>query len=488
MDRIIQLVLPLCISMDGSPKSRRALWLWAAVLLIAGALLWGKFLNWGLGPYQYHDWADITIPRLTLVRDAVREGVLPLHIRDGFPLGGVTDRYLTIPDAFLSPQVILFRWLDLGPFILVNFLLLYAVGFAGLLWLAFKKHFSPLAFTFLFLLFNFNGHMLAHISIGHYTWISYFLFPWLIVLVFDLLEGSGGWAWILKLCILLYVLLLQGGYHQFVWTLLLLALLIPVAPRHTVTLIRALVFSVLVSLARTLPPVLNLGVFDNKYVGGYPFLHTIWFALVRVYSPNDFTNNLFLTNQIGTWEYALYIGIPAVVVLAVFGGVIMFRNRQRTGSYAGLLLPVIGLTLLSLNDIYQALRDVLPLPVFTGERVSARIISLAFVLLLVLAVIEIQQWLNLQKASPVFVLTSAGVVLMIANDLWQNFHLWRIPAAALKFNLAPEDLARWTVTNHPDPAYTNLLLIGSAITVLAFLALVILARREARKAAQPPQG
>ncbi len=478
-------VLPLFIAPDIRQKSRVLFWLWVVLLFLAGVFIWGKFLNWWLSPFTYHDWADITIPRLTFLQDAVYQGVLPLHILDPFTLGNVTDRYLTIPDAFLSPQIVLLRWLAIGQFIWVNFLLLYTVGCLGLLWISLKKNLSLAALTFLFLLFNFNGHITAHISVGHYTWTAYFLYPWLIGLIFVLMEGSGGWPWVLKVSALLFVMLLQGGYHQFIYALFLLALLIPVLPRHFWTLCGALVFSVLLSAFRVLPPALNLGAFNNRFISGYRSPGSLWTALVQIYPPNQFTQDPGLAKQVGTWEYALFVGIAAALFLGWFGVVCAFRNRHKVGSYFTLLLPVIGLILLSLHDVFRTVRVILPLPLFTGERVSARILVLALLLLLVLAVIELQRWFNNQPAlAPVITLLSAGAGLLMAFELERNLRAWSIPAAAQAFPLLSYQADRWLVANHPDLVYANILLIGGGISLAALTVLVFFTLRSHRSVAR----
>lgn len=459
---------------DPQKKNRLFYWFWLGLLFLSGGVFWAGFLNWGRGPYAYHDWADITIPRLTFLLDGLRKGILPLHITDSFPLGGVTDQFLTIPDVVISPQIIFLKWMNINQFILVNFLIFYTVGFIGTVWLNRKLRLSPASLALFFLLFNFNGHILAHISLGHYTWTAYFFFPWLVGLVIELMGGKGGWSWALRVASLLLIMLLQGGYHQFIYSLFLLGFLVLVFPKKVSTLLGALGFSVLVSAFRLLPPFMNLGKFDNNFTAGYPMVQSFWDALVHLYIPNDFTINNDLTNQIGTWEYTLFIGILAAVFLVGFGFISAFRNRNNPGSYAILLLPSLGLAILSLDRFYKFLRLVIPLPLITGERVPARMISLAFILVLVVAVAEYQRWLNKQKPSSILALSSLGALLLVGNDLWQNFRTWRIPAAAGKYELVVYQAARWAPVVKSDPSYALILVSGLSVTILSMAALVYL--------------
>ena len=102
-------------------------WLWLAGLYLGVAALWAKFLNYGKIPFDFHDWAEVSAARYAFLRDAVIKGVLPLHMPDASALRNVTDRFMSIPDVTLSPQVLLMRFMDVGPFLLVNLLILYTL-------------------------------------------------------------------------------------------------------------------------------------------------------------------------------------------------------------------------------------------------------------------------------------------------------------------------------------------------------------------------
>jgi hypothetical protein len=104
-------------------------WGWLIGLYITGLLLWGYFLHWGGINFNIDDWLDISGTRLAFLRDAVRSGQLPLHISDPATLGGITDRFLAIPDEILSPQVFLLRFISIGRFVFVDVGMLYSLGF-----------------------------------------------------------------------------------------------------------------------------------------------------------------------------------------------------------------------------------------------------------------------------------------------------------------------------------------------------------------------
>jgi hypothetical protein len=460
-------------------KNQWIFWLWAALLFFGGAFLWGYFLQWG-SPQSllFQDWTDITLPRLAFLQNAFQHGVIPMHITDWAPLGEVTDRFLTIPDLLLSPQVLLLKWMDVGHFIMLNFWLSFAAGYAGLLWLSRKYHLSSAAFTVLAVLFNFNGHILSHFAIGHYTWTGYFLFPWLVGLILILFEEQVGWKWVTQIALLLFLIIIQGAYHQFIWSLFLLAFTIPILPKQFWRILEALVASVFLAAIRLIPPFLNLGKFDTIFYTGYPSVFSIWDAMVRIVLPSENQLNSDRTIHIGAWEYSLYIGLIGAVFLIIFGIIQLYRNRKSKDSFALLLAPVTGLVILSLDRVYKYLRIILPLPLLDGERVSTRIISLAFAILLILAVIEFQKWLDAHPKNIWMSVSYWGGLIFLVTDLWQNFDKWQVDFTRNLFEHESYNPLHWGVANHEDPSYLLAIQIGLAISLIALTTLLTLTYRE----------
>src|SRR5262245_57647269 len=134
-------------------------------LFVAGLVGWAYVMGFGLVALDFHDWPGINIPRLMFLQNAIRGGDWPLHMSGTGSLHGVTDRFLALPDVITSPQSVLLLFMPLERFILVDVLIHYTLGFAGLLML--RRHFGWSLFTLttVFLLFLFNGHILAHYSV-----------------------------------------------------------------------------------------------------------------------------------------------------------------------------------------------------------------------------------------------------------------------------------------------------------------------------------
>ena len=461
-------------------KSIYLTWACLLALFLGGAYLWIVFIHRGASQMNYADWAAITGPRLTLVQDAIHQRTLPFHSAHTSALKG-TPRFFSVPDVFASPQFILLGYLTIEQFTVVNTLLLYGLGFWGLLRIRSRYHLSLMPFSLLFLLYNFNGEILAHFTVGHVTWWSNFLFSWFILWILDVVQDGGGWLWVLKTSLLLLVIFLQGGYHQFVWLLFFLGVIGFSYPRFFLLMLKTAIASVALSLVRLLPILLEAGKFQPANYGGYPTLLSIWTNLVVPDEPlvslPVIVQSYFLT--LNSWELSLYVGLLGAFFLLGFGVFYLLKDQQRP-SLARLLLPCTGMLLLSMGLIFSYLRTYIPLPIFTGERVSARIIILPLLTVLVLAAIECQRWLDSRPGLVLQWLFVAGLALEV-NDLAINFQTWRTSNSARQFLQKNFDPAMWYIANnYQDTAYLDALAVGLLLSLLSLVALIILSQWENR--------
>jgi hypothetical protein len=453
-------------------RARRGNQIWLVCLYLAGIILLGNFLNWGNIPFDFHDWKDITAPRFTYQKNALSQDEWPLHISNKSTVGGVTDRFLTIPDLVLSPQILLLKIMDVGVFTLVNTILLYTLGFIGLGWIQRKFFLSSFAFTIAFVLFNFNGHILAHLSVGHATWGGYYLFPWFVILVFAFVEGSKNWKWVAHMAMLLFIIFIQGSYHQFVWCLFFLAFLAVTRPIKNWPALLAMVFAMLLSMVRIWPCSLSAGVFESTFHGGFGTLMDLWHAMTVIQLPAAYLHTTTFAKSLGWWELTIYIGLIGTLFLLYFGVYRWLRNRQRVFTYHELLIPILGLTILSFSVVFEWLRQI-HFPLLTGERVSSRIISLPFVFILILATIEFQRWLDKQNLinwlKHSISLTVLGVIVI---NLWGNYQNWCILNAYQAFSHEIFTATDWYVVNrYDDWLYFQALRKGAIISVIGLLLL-----------------
>jgi hypothetical protein len=464
----------------GSP-----LYIWTGRLVIAGLFLlgvahWVLFLDFGRIGFDLHDWVQEGW-RYAFLQEAVLTRQLPLHISSPFtPL----ERFIARPDTVLSPQVLLLGWLDLGPFVLANTLLLYSAGFVGLLLLRRRYKLAPVPFTTLFLLFNFNGHITAHIAVGHSMFAGYFLLSFFVLLLLQLVDdGQAGWKWVAGASLLLFVLFLQGAFHQFIWCLMFLFLLALFHPRYAAPLFKAILFSLLLSLPRALPPALEFAAGGMAFISGFPTLTDLLAGLVVLKHPSEALSGPY--SSLGWWELDHYVGLVGLAFLVLCGIYLTWKNGA---AQRPLLSPSAALAILSVGSIFSLFHR-LPLPLTDSERVTARFLILPLVFLAALGSLRLQAFLQARGKPAVHVyLLSLGLLVLGGHDLFQHSRWWRLDNMGQLFPRTPVQL-QVELIQRADPLYIASLVVGALLSLLALVFLLWQARREARYIRQnAPQG
>jgi hypothetical protein len=129
---------------------------------------------------------------------------------------------------------------------------------------------------------------------------------------------------------------------------------------------------------------------------------------------------------------------------------------------------------LSIGQVYQWVSS-LPISALAAERVSARFISLPFVLLMLFATREFQRWLDAHPRASWPRLAMLLLLLLLGHDLWQHLKLWQVGVAFKDF--APEQFfqPKWVVSNYDDTLYFIYLKRGAILSLGTLVALLFMA-------------
>lgn len=477
MDKILDFLHGMLKYIFQPETSRLSRWLgaaWLAGLYLLGAAIWAFFLNWGRIGFDLHDWTQEG-PRYAFLRQALLENRLPLHI--GSSLAS-TERFLAIPDTVISPQVLLLKFVEPGMFVLLNTLILYTFGFLGLMLIRRKFSWSPLTFTVVYMLFTLNGHPMAHVAVGHSMWIAYFLLPYFVYLLFDLIEGNASWTWVAQMALLQLVLYLQGGFHFVTWSMMFLLILGITNLRYFLPVLKALIITALLSMLRILPAALQFGDDPRRFISGYFSVSDLVQAFVTLRAPEQALSGMY--SAFGWWEADIYTGLLGFAFILIFGVYLALRDRdEKTARYRSLLPAVFVMAVLSLGKIFQPI-TILPLPLMDAERVSSRFIIISFVVLLILAGVHFERYVRKESWILGRQLAALLAIGVMAHDLLQHARLWRVGNMSQLFDVTPVDI-RAEVLLRNDPSYIAALLSGLAVGVLTLIFLGIMIRRERTK-------
>jgi hypothetical protein len=442
------------------------------ILFAAGALHWILFLHRGDLTYKAHDWGKEFI-YCSLFKQALTTGEIPFHISVAFH---GTPRFLALPETNLSPQILLLPLMSVGSFVVVNTLILYSVGFVGCLLIRQRYRLSLIPFSILFLIFNFNGHITAHIGVGHSMWAAYFLLPFFFVFVLELAEGNVRRATPVKLAFVLFAILLQGGFHIFVWCVTFLILLLVFNWRYLRPILTSVILTLLMSAFRLIPATFALAGKKEKFIWSYPTLRDLLDAIITI--RQETPDRLRPWGTAGWWEYDIYVGIIGLAVIIYFGVYLRFSRRKEIVDlkYSALDLPVFVMALFSIS-YFHAFLTRLPVPLLSAERVATRFVIIPLLVLAVLSVIRLESILKGLKQTFGFRFVTVGAILVMALGFVDHSFLWSVTRLERIYSSRVVDLTIPDVIGRPDAVYRNLLLVSAVISIAAIAASLYFALR-----------
>ena len=325
------------------------------------------------------------------------------------------------------------------------------------------------------MLFNFNGHITAHYAVGHREWTAYFFLPFFVFLLLKLLEGGKpDWKWVLLSSLTLFGITLQGGFHFQLWCMIFLLAWGLFSPKYLLPAVKVCIFSGLLSLFHLLPAAVEYIGGGKAFISGYPTVADLFAGMVVLKYPAEALSGQF--SSLGWWELDAYVGLLGLAFLAFFG---VYHTWRKGSTTKALLAPIAVVTFLSIGQIYSVVNH-LPIPLTDSERISSRFFVVPLVVLIILGSIHLQEWLaRVGRRGFEERITCLGLLILLADDLYQHSRIWRVTNMYNLFKSTPVDIQS-RVINHPDPVYFNALAIGSAVTLLTFLALLFLSLHERR--------
>lgn len=436
------------------------------VLFLAGIAHWIFFFNAGNLSLTAYDWLKEDA-YLTILRLAQLNSSIPWNWSDGFFHG--TDKFLANPEVVLTPDIILLRWISSGSFIVLHTVLLYTIGFVGSLSLAKKQNASFFAFSFFWLLFNFNGYLTAHLAIGHFQWTGYFLLPYFFILLFRFAEKSQSAVSFdrtaaLSMALLFGVLFLNGSLHIAVWCFLFMLLAVLLRWAMLLNVLVSITVGFALGLGRLLPAAMW---FPKKtiFLSGYPTFGTFLDALTSLR-----LHNFGKIQGINWWEYDMFIGFFGLALLITLFIVAVKFKRLPTEPYIFIAAGV--LLLLALGNIYSFFTK-FPLPFVSIERVASRFAIIPFILVLVATMSGIDQLLDLWKKHTKTLIT-LGMILAAGELIFHSYY-WRVSYIEQSFQNIAKPAT--TIVFHLDQAYFNSVYASYLISFVVLVVAVSLALR-----------
>jgi hypothetical protein len=476
-------------AVNARPRLSRALSVLALLLLyLLGLAHWTLFFNWGDIAFRHNeDWSK-EHDYYVILQEALRTGRVPYRMTEEYQ---ETDRFLGLPETNLSPQILLLPWLDIGRFLWLNTLLLYSLGFAGCLLIRQRYRLGLAPFAMFFLLFSFNGFITSHLAVGHSMWGGYFLLPFAVLHVLEIVEEEASLVPALKLALVLFVLMLQGSFHIVIWVWMLLLLLVAFNPRYWKQGALVLAFSGWLSFFRLLPAAVTFGGRSARgFWAGYPTLTEVLDGFIglhdRDYPAADggWTLSHISGHHLRWWEYDMYVGLLGLAALIVFGIYCRFRDTPTLEScrYRALDAPLLVLTFLSLNYFYLFVAN-LPIPLLNAEGVTSRFLIIPVLMLLVISAIRMQRLLEGVKMTPGLLVLLVGGLAQTAFSLAEHSFVWKIKPAE-----EPVVPTIQLLSDAPDRVYVACIWVSAVVSLAGAAAWLYVFRRAQRASAAAVAG
>jgi hypothetical protein len=425
------------------------------------ALLWffhgGRFA-WDQNADWQKEWGY-----LFAWKNALARGHLPYYMHTQ---AQGTERFLANLETIVAPHVVLLGGLDVGVFFLVHAIAVFAVGYRGLVTLKRELRLSLFAWAIYLSLFLFNGHVTAHLGIGHTQWVSYYLLPWVLLGVLRLARGDKSWRNVTTLAVTLAAMIMIGGWHLFVCASLFLTVSCVTDPSRLVFLARTLMMVGLLSAFRVLPALLTFGGGTNVFLGSF---RNVWGLVDALLNGGGVWRD-----GLDLWEYDTYIGHVGFIVLCLGAFPARTPDRRWMNVY---LASSAALLILSLDGVYQ--HTLFLLPGFVSERVVTRLAVLPVLALSLAGCVRLDSW-EIWRSSAV---RSVGCLLaawFLVLELIQSAQGARPSTAGIGLPLGTDVLKDIAV----DAPYFWALTIGAAISASA-MTVVLLARLKSASVESP---
>ncbi|MBI3021811.1 MAG: hypothetical protein HYY59_07430 [Candidatus Omnitrophica bacterium] len=423
---------------------------------------------------------------LTALQQAVRSRQIPYHLPglSGYEMMPTTaspvgDRLFGFPNGWpWSPEALLLAVLDLPTFVIVTWLIMYSVGFAGCLLIRRQYSLGPMAFTFLAVLFHLNGWITTHMTTKMPDNTGYYLSPYLVLLLLRAGEVAPTDRYAqrrLGLWIGLVMALMwwQGSCHPFIHWLTMLGFWGIVNWRKWRVTVVSVVSAFALAAFRVIPPALSWGM-KHRYHVDNPAIMGFW-------SFDQYIDALAVCHPFipdGGWEqfncYVSVFGLWAILYLA-FWAPWNGSRWVRLRPWQSLLIPSVILAVMSFRHMKSVL---IPnwIPLFNAEAYTGRYMMIPLVVWIIVASINLQGAVEAfwsQRRLRWLMVSGLGV---IAASLLNHSRLWRIWMAT-KFahwgGYGPTLPAR-LANDMTDRLYINAVDLSLGISLVALVVVIAL--------------
>ncbi len=458
----------------GQPAWRSRFGLGKCLLLVGlfmlGIAHWNFFFQQGDFGWHAHDWPKDQ-NYYVYWQKALESGVWPT--KTSHKIQG-SDLLMANPEFIVSPQVLLLKSMSNGRFILVNTLIGYAVGFLGCLLLMRRFQLSLFGFAVLWLLFSFNGHLVAHLRAGHTMWNGYFLLPFFFLCTDAIVRNERPWVGAFGNAATIAAMFFQGSFHIASFCLMFLGLLCLANWSKIRWGILTAAMTVGLAALRIFPAVTSFPSQTKEFITGYPSLRVVFDALTDLRAPDTPEIRGMFGGEfpyLGWWEYDIFIGLAAFIFVAWFGVLSRMKREDPclgAKDFRAYTVPITVMAFFSIGFAYLPI-SASPIPLFNAERATGRLLLLPVLALILIACVRFETTLPRWRERPALLWLAIVGWLVSVMEIATHTRLWQMPEPKpmrdLTLNLA-------LVQDTADKAYIASLKAGAFVSAVSLVILI----------------
>ena len=377
--------------------------------------------------FNYSDWYNENNV-LRVLKNALQNSVFPYHSSYGAGNTPKNNRFFGQILYSLSPQIILLYFVDIQAFTIINMLIMYTVGFFGCLLFLKRYQLGMIPFSFLLLVFNFNGYFVEKIAAYGAHFMGYFMFPYVFYVILQIIDTDSQEVnkqikYGICLGLSLVAMLFQGSIHLYVEAITFIILWLLFNFKYWKTILIALMTTFSVGSTRFLPGILTYGTDPNRHAnlwGGYSDLGQLFDGLLTLKHHLHYPIYSW-------WEYSLYISLPAVLILVYYGLFSPFLKYKWCifNGWKSLVFPLIIITIISFR---QWKLIIIPnwIPLLNAESMTSRYMIIPLLLITIITAINLQGFLESYKTSKSIKLLFISLIGMIFIFLMNHSRIWRM--------------------------------------------------------------
>ena len=274
---------------------------------------------------------------------------------------------------------------------------MYSIGFFGCLLIKQKYKLDNISFTFLFIIFNFNGYFIEKITHWAPHFLGYYILPYIFYILLKTIDHNTKDKKLqikegIFVGISLGFIFMHGSLNLYSITFSFIIFFIIFNYKYWLFGLIGITLNFLICSVKLLPSSLAYGTKGNHHYwewGGYGNLELLFKNIIypgKFYEP------------INSHEWSLYITLPGLLLIMYFAFWAPFINEKwiKYKLWKKFLIPTLILFIISFRHLKHF---VIPhwIPLLNSESLTARYMIMPLLVITILATINLQSFLTYYK-------------------------------------------------------------------------------------------